>query len=250
MQAVENVAFADGLVKADASDDEKPKTACPGMDSVQLVSRLCNGARFSESSPTDGSGENHTIIGDPTDSAILRFAQNVSDTAALVDNHKTLLTIPFNSRVKRMVSVVKPHNGGAILLVKGAPDQLFDYCTSAIDTEGNEVAFDHAYWSGVQHAWAREGQRVLALCRRTLTGLKLHVDNPEMFEQQVEATCIEDLQLVALLGLRDPPRPDVKAAVTTIRGAHVKIFMVVCLCSQCAWNTCVNLARWFPRADR
>jgi len=196
------------------------------MAAIQQVARLCNGAKFSS---TEGSHslEKRTITGDPTDTAILRFAEDIGDTKDLIASHKNLVTIPFNSKVKRMVTLVENQSTERTLLIKGAPDRLFGSCTSAIDSDGNLVPFDVAYWASVQNEWARDGQRVLALCRRPLDGSSLKLNDPANIEDQIEQYGVEDLTLVSLLGLRDPPRADVKAAVSTIRGAHVRIFMVV-----------------------
>ena len=225
---MQNVAFANQNVAVGAAADDEKQTSSAGLNAVQIVARLCNGAKFNAQS--DAPLEKRAITGDPTDMAILRFVEGIQDTSALLASHKTIVTIPFNSKVKRMISVITVNGQDApLLLVKGAPDRLFGCCTSAIDSDGNVVPFDHAYFAAVQNQWSSEGQRVLALCRRSLAGTKLLSKDPAEMEEEIEEYGIMDLTLVALLGLRDPPRPDVKAAVETIRGAHVRVFMVVCI---------------------
>ncbi|EJD43828.1 calcium ATPase [Auricularia subglabra TFB-10046 SS5] len=226
--AVQNVAFADASVSVEADAEKSPVQASGGVSAVQAVARLCNGAKFNGSD--DVPLAERTIIGDATDSAILRFAESLPGVRELVNGHTTLFEIPFNSKNKWMLSVVRADRQTAepMMFVKGAPDRLFGACTEAVAADGSVVTFDIAHFQAVQDKWASEGQRVLALCRRSLSGVKLNLTagNLGMLEEDIMEHGFEDLTLVALLGLRDPPRPDVKGAVQVIRNAHVKVFMV------------------------
>lgn len=116
------------------------------------------------------------------------------------------------------------------MFVKGAPDVLFPSCTSALKADGTTIPLDNAVTaklSTLQQDWSNQGQRVLALCRRSLDGLKINTEtmSAETIEELMYAQ-LKKLTLVGLVGIRDPPRLDVPPAIETIRRAGVRVFMV------------------------
>ena len=129
-----------------------------------------------------------------------------------------------------MMSVVQDHTNSETtswMLIKGAPDVLFASATSILDSDGKSVPFDSAHQSRLsqlQHKWSSEGQRVIAVCKRSLDALKLPKDETELEEMLYNE--LEDLTLVGLISIRDSPRADVKDAVKVIRAAGVRVFMV------------------------
>jgi sodium/potassium-transporting ATPase subunit alpha len=201
------------------------------MKSLVQVARLCNGAAFvgDNSVPID----QRVIKGDATDTAILRFTEYVTkdngiDVSSMVASHDKLFEIPFNSRNKWMLTVVREHSGETsigepLMLIKGAPDVLFPACSTALNADGSIVPFNNNVLgriSALQSEWSSQGQRVLALCRRSLDGLKVDFDSasPNDVEEMMYSE-LSDLTLVGLVGIRDPPRDDVKAAMQIIRRA-------------------------------
>ena len=107
-----------------------PKTSSP-LSQLTLISRLCNGAKFEGN--TKVSVSQRTIKGDPTDTAVPRFAGESLHKCLLLDNIADLLPllldeIPFNSRNKWMMSVIQDNtktdsNGSeSWMLIKGTPD--------------------------------------------------------------------------------------------------------------------------------
>jgi sodium/potassium-transporting ATPase subunit alpha len=113
------------------------------------------------------------------------------------------------------------------MLIKGAPDVLFPSSTSILDSNGKPIPFDPSHQtrlSQLQHKWSSEGQRVIAVCKRSLDTLKLPKDESELEEMLYNE--LEELTLIGLISIRDPPRADVKDAVRVIRAAGVRIFMV------------------------
>ena len=253
-QSVRRIAVSDMEYSLDADDvSEKSfipelsislKTSSP-LSQLALTSRLCNGAKFEGN--TNASVPERTIKGDPTDTAVLRFAEeslhkclSLDSTAdvlpLLSDDYKKIFEIPFNSRNKWMMSVVQDctsksgeseSTGQAWMLIKGAPDVLFPSSTSILDSNGKAVPFNAAHQtrlSQLQHKWSSEGQRVIAVCKRSLDALKLPKDETELEEMLYSE--IDELTLVGLISIRDPPRADVKDAVRVIRAAGVRIFMV------------------------
>ena len=150
----------------------------------------------------------------------------------LSDEYRKIFEIPFNSRDKWMMSIVQDYttrseSPGTWMLIKGAPDILFPYSTSIIDSNGKSVLFNSAHQNRLtqlQHKWSSEGQRVIAVCKRALDPLKLPRDETELEELLYNE--LDDLTLVGLISLRDPLRTDVRDAVRIIRAAGIRIFMI------------------------
>ena len=249
-QSVRRIAVSDTEYSLDPDDtSEKPsvpelsislRTSSP-LSQLSLISRLCNGAKFEGN--TYVPVPKRTIKGDPTDTAILRFAEeslhkclSLDDTAdvlpLLSDEYEKIFEIPFNSRDKWMMSIVQDYTNGSEvtetwMLIKGAPDVLIPFATSIIDSNGKSVLFTSDHQSRLiqlQHKWSSEGQRVIAVCKRSLDPLKLPKDETELEEMLYNE--LDDLTIVGLISIRDPLRADVKDAVRVIRAAGIRIFMV------------------------
>ncbi len=98
--------------------------------------------------------------------------------------------------------------------VKGAIDGLLQHTTSVWD-HGAAVAFDddwHARISSGNDALAAAGMRVLGVAFRPM---KSDDDDPEA-----------DLVLLGLVGIIDPPRPEVRDAVAVCRNAGIRPVMI------------------------
>ena len=109
-----------------------------------------------------------------------------------------------------------------VMFVKGAPDVLFPACNDALKADGSSIPFDNdILWqvSVLQSEWSSQGQRVLALCKKSLDGLKIDTNTPASDIEEMMYAELNDLTLVGLVGIRDPPRDDVKTAIKRIRKA-------------------------------
>ncbi|KAF7289881.1 Calcium ATPase transmembrane domain M-containing protein [Mycena indigotica] len=209
------------------------------LRALYMIARLCNGAQFDGGADSHVPVEERAIKGDPTDTAILRFAETLSLTVtdnainSITSGHKVIFEIRFNSRNKWMLSLVQENDTKkTYLCVKGAPDVLFGHCTSVTRADGTIVPLDDDIMAEIhatQQGWSGNGQRVLALCRRELDIIKLEGLNPEVLEEMMYEE-LQDLTLVGLIGIRDPPRVDVPPAIAgialVIRRAGIRVFMV------------------------
>ncbi|KAG1816771.1 uncharacterized protein BJ212DRAFT_1430271 [Suillus subaureus] len=243
---VESIAFLDHRLLVSEIDEKISEAPEPrffaGLSALHQTARLCNGAKF-DSATADRPIHERNVKGDPTDTALLRFSEALSvpalniDTSALLSSSRKLFEIPFNSKNKWMLSVVQEtrtakgditeKDSTTWMLVKGAPDMLVKSCTTVMRSDGAVVPFDEAsreYIDSLQSDWSSEGQRVLALCRKPLEALKPNLPPNEMEELMYSE--IGNLTLVGLVGIRDPPRPDVPSSVAVIRRAGVRVFMV------------------------
>ena len=139
--------------------------------------------------------------GDPMEAAIDALAHRLgadadADSLATPDVHR----FAFDPRRRRQ-SVV---TAGRVL-VKGAPDSVLARCTSGVDGADRTA-----------EELAARGLRVLAVATRPIDG-----DTPATAD-----VAERDLELLGLLGLQDPPRPHVAAALEQCRRAGIKVAMI------------------------
>ena len=151
--------------------------------------------------------------------------------ATLSETYKKIFEIPFNSRNKWMMSVIQEQTklgpSEPVMLIKGAPDVLLPSVSYIVHSTGAVVPFNRIQQerlSQLQNQWSSEGQRVIAVCKRSLRAVKLSRPKNEL--ELMLYNEIEDLTLIGLISIRDPPRADVKEAVRVIRKAGVRVFMV------------------------
>ncbi|MFM7616926.1 MAG: cation-translocating P-type ATPase [Actinomycetes bacterium] len=185
---------------------------------------LCNDAEFHVSDD----GEVATI-GDPTETALLVAAHEVGiDVAGLRSAHPRTDELPFDSERKRMSTVHGPladdrragleHIDPAenVAIVKGAPDSLLRR-TTGVWVDGRVEPLDDdelARIVAANDALAADGVRVLAVAYRPIDHHAPGTD-PE-----------DDLVLIGLVGIVDPPRTEARDAVTTCREAGVRVVMI------------------------
>jgi len=132
---------------------------------------------------------------------------------------------------------VSPHEtfdpSDLILLCKGAPDVLLKRCAFVNDPKGGPplplTPPALASLTGVQESWAAKGQRVLLLAKRVIHRSSLEktpaFDHPD-FAEFLNSELNQQLTVVSLVGIVDPPRADIPATVRTMRGAGIRFFVV------------------------
>ena len=192
---------------------------------------LCNDALLEEKNDDAGS-RSWRILGDPTEGALVVAAAKSGysrDEASLV--LPRVQEVPFDSDRKRMSTIHRADSEAAaalfaglgvtplIAFVKGAPDVILELCTQQLEG-GRAVALSDALRSAIleqNHAMASSALRVLAVACRPLAELPSAI-NPETVEK--------DLVFVGLLGMIDPPRPEVIDALKRSRSAGLKSVMV------------------------
>ena len=193
---------------------------------------LCNDASLQDVASEAG-GTSWRIIGDPTEGALVVAAAKADYDRA--DTSKALprvQEIPFDSDRKRMTTIHRHDPAAArprtptgfsfppiVALVKGAPDVVLDLC-SRILQDGQAVPMTEDKHREVRERnreMAGNALRVLAVAYRSLDAVPENAA-PDEIEK--------DLIFVGLLGMIDPPRPEVVEAVKVALGAGLKTIMV------------------------
>ena len=168
---------------------------------------LCNDSRLVEH------GDGWTVVGDPTEGALVVLAEKGGLRQEQEAAHAPRLTeLPFDSRRKRMGTVHLAEGGTRVAYVKGAPEELLPLSLLAPD--------DRARVEQAALAMQRDALRVLAFARRVLPAALPGEAPPTI------AGVERDLELLGLVGMIDPPRPEVPDAVARCRAAGIRIVMV------------------------
>ena len=157
----------------------------------------------------DGSGA-PVCTGDPTEVALVEMAAREGlDKNRLEQEYPRRGELPFDSQRKRMSTLHPRKGGGYRLIVKGAPDVLLSRCT--MDGESRRCALE------ANAAMAAQALRVLGVAYRDL----------EFLPRELEAETVErGLTFLGLLGMMDPPRPQVRGAVEQCRAAGIRAVMI------------------------
>jgi magnesium-transporting ATPase (P-type) len=161
------------------------------------------------------------VTGDPTEAAILVAACKAGISRDALKNWPRLAELPFDSMRKRMTTI-QQIDASPTACVKGAPSELFPRCTS-IRWKGSTVPFDESRQRlarEVHDRMAGRGLRVLAVATRRLDDG--YQRNGQWRVEDVE----RDLTLLGLIGMEDPPRPEVSGAVAACKRAGIQVFMV------------------------
>ena len=187
---------------------------------------LCNDAARHARSDDDGAPISPSPCanptdwqGDPTETALVLAAHAGGlDKAQLDATTPRVQEQPFDSDRKRMTTFHRCGNGGSgfVAYTKGAPESVLPRCTAQWTPEGGQP-LDTAAVLATANQLAAQGLRVLALARRN------HARLPDTNAlDDVES----QLELLGLIALIDPPRPEAQAAVRDCMSAGITPVMI------------------------
>ena len=193
--------------KVTIEDDENLKI-------LSSIAALTNDAKLKVS------GDEASIIGDPTEGALLTFAEKAGNgLKELYNNFDRIEEIPFDSGRKMMTTFHDKIFDNIASFTKGAPDVVLDRC-SKILIDGKEVELDDKLKNEVldkNSEFARSALRCLGYAYRK------HSDMPsEITSENIE----KDMVFVGLTGMIDPSRPEVKKAIKECRSAGIRPIMI------------------------
>lgn len=205
------------MLNADTNPDAPPQERTLSL--LLRAGALCNDAVLE----TMEDGSIHAI-GDPTEAALVVAANHFGYSKANLDEtFPRVREIPFSSESKRMTTIHKVNLSQDELPVnmtpyiafsKGALDSLMDI-SDQVWTGGDIVPLDEEMRQRMQAAndrMADQGQRVLAVSFQLMESPDEPVEEHEV--------------IVGLVGMIDPPRPEVKPAVETARKAGIRTIMI------------------------
>ena len=163
------------------------------------------------------------LTGDPTETALVDAAVSAGlEVHGVRARWPRVAEHPFTPERARMTTVHQHREDRtAFSITKGAPEQVIPRCATMMSTSGG-VPIDAPGVMAQVHTMAAEGLRVLAIAVGTLPGGWV----PSGLSTEVSDPSETALELRALIGLADPPRPDARDAVRTCQGAGIRVVMI------------------------
>ena len=177
---------------------------------------------------TQDNSDQVKVVGDSTEAALLVAAQKIGFTREQLERDMPRVAeLPFSSERKAMTTVHEVAGETArmlfpdakyVIITKGAPDRLIEWSTSE-QTPDDVIDMSEGRrsdWQKRVDAMANDGLRVLGIAWRPLAEL------PAQMGPEIE----RDLELIGLIGILDPARPEAKVAVQRAREAGVRTIMI------------------------
>ena len=175
---------------------------------LNLSSILCNDSDVNEEG---------IEIGDPTEVALINYAQKYDlDYKSIREECLRIAEIPFDSD-RKLMTTVNSIDGQNIMFTKGAPDVIFSRCKYAIKCdeilEMSDEILDE--YKKVNENFSNRALRVLAFAYKKVS---------DEFEPTLDDE--NDLILIGLMAMIDPPREEVFKAVEEAKSSGIKTIMI------------------------
>ncbi|MFY9775739.1 MAG: HAD-IC family P-type ATPase [Trebonia sp.] len=167
------------------------------------------------------------LIGDPTEGALIVLAAKGGvDAVSTRQAYPRIAELPFDTAYKLMATFhrMTSETGREVVrcYVKGAPDQLLARAATVFDADAGPVPADGRFgelYQAENQRMGEQGLRVMATARKDF--------DLAAFDPGADLlTLVTGLELLALVGIVDPPRPTAKAAIATARKAGIKVRMI------------------------
>jgi magnesium-transporting ATPase (P-type) len=184
----------------------------PALSETAKAAILCNDADLRQSRDV------WSVQGDPMEGALVSFGMKLGCEIELLRKQLPRTDeIPFDTEHKFMATLHHGHEDGtAFALIKGAPERVLAMCGTQYGPDGNHP-LDEEFWRAQTDALAAKGQRMLAIARKAQPS-----GHRDLNFSDVESGAT----FVGLLGLIDPPRKEVRAAIQECRDAGIEVKMI------------------------
>ncbi len=190
------------------------------VDAPQLK-RLLRISALNNDSTIQLNNGNWVCFGDPTEGAFVVAAEKAGiPVKALKEEYPRVSEIPFDSTRKRMTTVHRTPEGNLVAYVKGASEMVLERSTKILDGEVRDLTQkDIDENLAVMQGMAEDALRVLGMAYKELPD---DYDVSALEVDEVEA----DLVFVGLMGMIDPAREEVPAAIKMAAEAGIRSVMV------------------------
>ncbi len=202
-----------------------------GPDLMTLLrgALLCNDATLELSGAHDNQ-PTWRMVGDPTEGALVVAAAKAGlwrhDLEQLLPR---IAEAPFDADRKMMTTVHRDRNNGALVAyTKGAPDIVLSRCSHwLMDGQVKPLTeADRGMWLEKNAALAAQALRVLAVATRAVSEAELKQAEDAGGGPALADRVERDMTFVGLLGMIDPPRPEVIPAIRHAREAGIRTIMI------------------------
>ena len=198
-------------------------THAGGQPDVPLDTLLLPMALCADAEVKDG-----VLVGDPTEGALVVLAAKGGvDPTLTRERYPRVATLPFDAAYKMMATFhrMEDASGKEVIraYVKGAPDQLLARASTAQGPDGVVVPViqeGRDAYMAENDRYGSQGLRVMATAQKDF--------DPATFDANGDllAAIETDLQILALVGIVDPPRPEARDAIEKAHSAGIEVRMI------------------------
>ncbi|MBQ6940810.1 MAG: cation-translocating P-type ATPase [Alistipes sp.] len=190
-----------------------PKTST----NLVIIGALCNDTTR---------GDDDTLIGDPTETALISYADNnFCRQEQCYELYPRIAEIPFDSERKLMTTLHRKGERTIFVATKGGFDELLAVC-DRIEDNGTVRAItdsDKRSLAAVNTSMAVKALRVLCMAYKEIT-ITAESDAEQL--EALTANAESELIFVGMVGMIDPPREEAKVAVEQCKRAGIKPVMI------------------------
>jgi P-type Ca2+ transporter type 2C len=197
-------------------------TRAGGQTDIPLDEFLIPMVLCSDAVVTDGE-----LVGDPTEGALVVLAAKGGiDAVSTRQRYPRIAELPFDAAYKLMATFHKmtDASGQPVIrcFVKGAPDQLLTRAATEVGADDGPAPADDAFrqrYLAENQRLGQQGLRVMATARKDF--------DPATFDPSADLLpLVTGLELLALVGMADPPRPTAKASIAQAKAAGIRVRMI------------------------
>jgi Ca2+ transporting ATPase len=231
------------------------------------VTALCNEAQLAY----DSKNSTYNLVGEPTEGALRVLVEKVGTPDAnhnatrsnaspeerldfsskyYESQYSRLATYEF-SRDRKSMSVLVKSGNAQKLLVKGAPESVLARCTSVIvGSNGKKVQMNKQLANLINKEvieYGNQGLRVIAVASVEDVG-----SNPLLSKAKTpkDYTQLEqNMTLIGLCGMLDPPRPEVRDSIAKCRSAGIRVVVITGDNQNTAESICRQIGVFGPNED-
>ncbi|WWD16654.1 potassium/sodium efflux P-type ATPase, fungal-type [Kwoniella shandongensis] len=230
------------ITTLDDKHAEKSEVRTVPVNKLVEICAVCNDAKIAYHADTDS----YTNVGEPTEAALKVLVEKLASSsdsfnttlaslepqfrATAVNDHydshiKRVLTFEF-TRDRKSMSVLAQSSSGTSLLVKGAPESVIERCTRVILPGGVQTLTPalRAQLAEKQLEYGHKGLRTLALAYVDESDGDVSHYKSERSEDYVKFE--QEMTFVGLVGMLDPPRPEVKDAIAKCKSAGIRTIVI------------------------
>lgn len=243
---VEGTTFApEGKILHKGKPLEDPAASSPTILKMAMVSALCNEAKIAFD-PKNGT---YSSVGEPTEGALRVLVEKIGTPSSEINRQRRTLSIQDKlqhackyyedhcliqstyefSRDRKSMSVLVEVDKQQLLLVKGAPESVIERCTHALlGAGGRKVPLDRNLANLVSEEvvrYGKRGLRVMALASVddvSSIGPLLSTAKTSKEYAQLE----QKMNFIGLVGMLDPPRPEVAESIRKCREAGIRVVVI------------------------
>ncbi|KAF2730399.1 calcium ATPase [Polyplosphaeria fusca] len=265
---VEGTSFSpEGQISFNGKPLNNPAESFSTVRQMTEVAALCNDATLS----LDVKNGTYSIIGEATEGALRVMAEKIGTPNAKVnatrasvsptdklhyaskyyeDQYSRLSVYEF-SRDRKSMSVLIQNGNSQKLLVKGAPESILDRCTHAVlGSNGKKVPLTKQLASLISKEvvdYGNRGLRVIALASVEDVGSNPLTKKAKTTKEYAQLE--QNLTLIGLCGMLDPPRPEVRASIEKCRSAGIRVVVITGDNQNTAETICRQIGVFGPHED-